>query len=127
MTVSIEVKAQLLAKHYPTKRPTLGQVTFTHADSPILKEGELVTFDAGKFVTQTLWQFAGEDRPAGSMVLGKDSIQLIRDKCAWLPKALEKRTSIMAARKATKRKREEEASTSTAVDDDDDDDNADEA
>ena len=126
-TVSPNVKAQLVAKHYPTKRPTQ-EKTFTHADSPdILKEGVETTFDLGVFVTSILWQFTGEDKPvhAGVSTISEDSVKLIRDKCAWLPNALENRASKSAAWKAGKRKRKEEASTSTAVDDDDDHDDDD--
>lgn len=124
--IPVKVKAQLVAKHYSTKRPPEGRKTFTHTDSPFLKEDEPAEFDVGKFVTDILWQFAGDDETKGRITLDPSSIQLMRDKCMWLPKALEKRAAMSAKVKATKRKRAEEASTSTAVDDDDDD-NADEA
>jgi hypothetical protein len=118
-----DVKAQLIAKHYPTKRPTEATKTFTHADSPdILKEGVETTFDVGKFVTSILWQFAGDDKRRFYTNLDPSSIQLMRDKCTWLPTALEERAVTSARQKANKRKRAEEASTSTAAADDDDDD-----
>ena len=124
LVASVSVKAQLVARHYPSEMPKQKKVrTFTHTDSPdILKGGEVVTFDAGKFVTSILWQLAGAEKRRGEGMINKESIQLIRDKCAWLPTALEKRAAISAARKTAKRKRAEEASTSTAADDDDDDD-----
>ena len=92
---SVSIKAQLLAKHYPTEKPLRGKErTFTHTDSPgIVEEGKPATFDVGGFWDHIVWQFADDSAPRSGPTLNKDSMQLVRDKCAWIPKELQDRAA----------------------------------